>query len=118
MSQPLSAVEPSTLEDNKMTIHHFLHQSYDQAKKQLETGVAAISDSVSFIKDELITLYDRTGNYLQQMLLPVNNFLKDMTQIDSDFREADARSNGEIPATGCTIIPIEIASLSSGEENY
>jgi len=115
MSQPL--ISPEISEDNKLTIHSFLHQSYDHAKKQIGNGVTRLQDGVSFIKDELTTLYDKTGDYLHNMMLPVNNFLKDLSQIDNDFQQEEFKLS-EQASTGCTIIPIEVAILSGGEENY
>ena len=117
MTNPLtSVVQPEVLEENKMTINSFLKQSYDQAKKQLEDGVSFLQDGISFIKDEFSSLYNQTGDCLNKMVSPVNNFLKDPTQIDAEFKQEEFKIAEQ--STSSNIIPLEIALLSPMEENY
>lgn len=113
-----SSVEPKTLEENKMTIHSFLNQSYDQAKKQLGQGVSRINEGVSFLKDGIFSFCDKTGDYFQKMLSPVNNFLKDHSQIETELKQEQFQNKDEFQISSCTIIPIEVALLSPMEENY
>ena len=102
-----SVVSQDVLTENMQAIHSFLRQSYDTAKKQW-------ADGVSFFKDEFSTLRSRTGTYLNRIVLPVNNFLKEVDQIDSDIQKEKTNSRN-MPS----IIPVEIAAaISSGEENY
>ena len=116
MSNTATLLQPDNSTQQQMTINLFLSQSFDQAKKQLENGVSLIQDGVSFIKEELVSIYDKTGDCLNGMALPINNFLKDISQIDSEFQQQDINSSGQ--SMGCTIIPIEVALLSPMEENY
>ena len=109
MSTQASFTEPAILNENKMTINSFLRQSYDSAKKNIEDGA-------SFIKDELTTLYDKTSDCLNRMALPVNNFLKDHFEIESEMQRHEMNAV-ENPAS-TNVIPIEIALLSPMEENY
>jgi hypothetical protein len=111
-----AVVQPELINENKMTINSFLTQSYGQAKKQFDGGVTLIQEGVSFIKDEFSTLCDKTGDYLNKIVLPVNNFLKDFTEIETEFQQEEMKASGQ--TIGCNIIPIEVALLSPMEENY
>ena len=117
MSTPQSTVAPEIRQSHSSTIQEFLHDSYEHTKKQIEHGVHFINNQVSFIKEELTTLYDRTGDIFQNMMSPVNNFLKDSSQMERDFL-ADAGEIIPFSSPSCSIIPIEIALLSPMEENY
>ena len=119
MTNPLlSVVQPETLNENKHTIHSFLQQSYDQAKKQLEGGVSLIQDGVSFIKDEFNALYDKTGHYLNRMVLPVNNFLKDLTQIDTELQQESGQGTPHLIPMNGVMLPVEQVLNCPMEENY
>lgn len=114
MSQPLN--NPEIIDENRMSIHTFLNGSYDHAKKQIGHGVSMLQDGMSYIKDEFSSFYDKTGTYITNMLSPVNNFLKDLSQIETEFQQEEF--NTMSPVTSCTIIPIEVALQSPMEENY
>ena len=107
----ISVVKPDVLEENKLTIHSFLKQSYNQAKKQLEDGV-------SFFKEEFSAIYDKTGQYLDRMVLPVNNFLKDLKQIDSELIQEISSESTEIFFLNGRITTIDQALTLPMEENY
>jgi len=109
MSHQASFAEPAILNENKMTINSFLRQSYDTAKKNIEDGA-------SFLKDELNTLYDKTSECLNRMALPVNNFLKDHIEIESELQRHETDGAGNYSTSN--IVPIEVALLSPMEENY
>lgn len=85
MTNPISVVQPDVLIENKLTINSFLKNSYDEASMQLKGSVAIFQDSVSFIKEEFSVFYHETGLCLNRMALPVNNFLKDLTQIENEL---------------------------------
>lgn len=115
MSNPTSVVQPEILQDNKITINSLLKQSYEQAKKQLGEGVHLIQDGVSFIKEEFAVFYHESGRCLNWMSLPVNNFLKDSTEIEMELlREVSKESpyyllmNGEmVPVEQVLCMPME-----------
>lgn len=73
---PLSS---EIITDNLQNFNDAIQQSYSVAKKQLQDGV-------SVIKEEFTTIYETAGTYIQKMVLPVNNFLKDLTQIDTELQ--------------------------------
>ncbi|MEO7982637.1 MAG: hypothetical protein ABI688_01020 [Bacteroidota bacterium] len=117
MINPSSHVQPDAQIENKITINSFLKQSYDHAKKQVEDGINFLQDGVSFIKDEFSHFYDKAGDCINRMVLPANNFLKDLSQIETELQQEIQRDNNP-PAHRSNIIPIEIAMLSPMEENY
>jgi hypothetical protein len=109
MTNPLSVVKPDVLKENMSSIRSFLKDSYSNAKKN-------IHDGVSFFKDEFSTLYNKTGTYINQMMLPVNNFVKDLSQIDTELQQQ--KSNDPAASGHGHLVPIEEALRSPMEENY
>jgi len=65
-----SVVRPDVLKENRISINTFLRESYAIAKQQIQGNIDAF-------KDEIRTF----------ITLPINNFLKDITQMDQDFQE-------------------------------
>lgn len=72
-------------------------------------------DGTSFVKEELTSLYLIAENHFQQMVLPVNNFLKDMIQMDREI-EYECKKQSGLICEG-NIVPLEQAMLSPMEEN-
>ena len=105
----ISLVQPHILEENKMTIHEYLRQSYTEVSQQVQDGL-------SFLKEEFRDMYKQVGACVTNMISPVNNFLKDPTQIEADFLQEAAELPG-MPLSS-NIVPIEIALQSPMEENY
>jgi hypothetical protein len=113
-----SVVKPDVLEENKMTIYSFLKQSCNQAKKQWDDGVSLIQNGMSNFKDEFSAIYDRTSEYFDRMMLPVNNFLKDMKQIDSELLQEICKESTELILLDGRMIPIDQVLSQPMEENY
>lgn len=89
------------LTENKMSINSFLRESYNQAK--------------SFIRDE----YDKTRDCINRMSLPVNNFLKDLSQIETELIEETTKSStSQYMLLDGQLIPVEQVLLRQMEENY
>lgn len=105
----ISMVEPSTLQENRLTIHRFLRESCNEVSRQLRQGF-------SYLSGELKQWRQDTSTCFNNMLLPINNFLKDPLQIDKEMQQASGSDAGTIPAGN--IIPLEIALQSPMEENY
>jgi hypothetical protein len=119
MSNPLiSSVQPEVLQENKMTINSFLKQSYEQAKKQVEDGVSFIQDGVSFIKEEFSVFYHETGQCLNKMVLPVNNFLKDLTQIETELLQEVSKESSHYLLMNGEMVPVEKVLAMPMEENH
>jgi len=102
-----SLVQPDVLNENMLTIHSFLRESYTQAKTHLQNGISAF-------KDEFREIYYQTESYFSRMALPINNFLKDHTEIDAEFQQGSVNE----PGHNNNVVPIEIALQSPMEENY
>ena len=106
-----SVVNPDTLTDNMSRIHDFLRGSYQQAKEQLQDGV-------SFLKDELHGIQQKAGHYMNQMLLPVNNFLKDITQIESELQTELNKEPEQFVLLQGRLVTVEEVLTGPMEENY
>jgi len=118
MTNQTSVVQPEVLQENKMTINSFLMQSYDEAKKQLENGVSFIKDGVSFFKEELSVFYHETGLCLNKMALPVNNFIKDLTQIETELLQEVSKESPHYLLMNGEMIPVETVLSMPMEENH
>lgn len=103
----ISVVNPGVLAENMVTINTFIKESYSQARLQVQGGM-------NFLKEEFTELYEKTSGYINQLVLPVNNFLKDLSQIEKEF----LHEAGIVPEPPCHI-PISIAVMTGVmEENY
>ncbi len=112
MTNPLiSVVHPEVLEENKMTINSFLKQSYEQAKKQVEDGMF-------FIKEEFSVFYHETGQCLNRMALPINNFLKDLTQIETELLQEVSKESSHHLLMNGEMVPVEKVLTMPMEENH
>ena len=45
-----------------------------------------LHDGVNFMKEEIMDMYDKAGTCLTKMASPVNNFLKDLGQIENELK--------------------------------
>lgn len=119
MSNPLaSVVQPEILQENKMTINSFLKQSYKQAKKQVEDGVNLIQDGMSFIKEEFSVFYHETGQCLSKIALPVNNFIKDLSQIEAELLQEVSKESPHYLLMNGEMVPVEKVLAMPMEENH
>lgn len=73
---------------------------------------------MSFIKEEFSTFYDNTEQYLNNMVLPVNNFLKDLTQIETELLQEVSRESTEIIFLNGKMVSVDQALSGPMEENY
>jgi hypothetical protein len=105
--------KPEILTDHSHSFNAVIRQSYTQAKNYLQDGMTVI-------RDEFKGIYDKAGTYFSIIALPVNNFLKDFTQIEAELQQE--LSKEMVPSStaihNCNIIPIEQALNSRMEENY
>jgi hypothetical protein len=83
----LSIFKPDALPENLSGLNNLFQQSYSHAKKHLQDGASMIHDGINVIKDEFLDIYDKAGSYItNKVVLPVNNFLKDLTQIETELQ--------------------------------
>lgn len=113
-----SVVQPEILEENKMTINSFLKQSYDQAKKQAGDSAAFIQDKVSFLKEEFSAFFHETGQCMNKISLPVNNFLKDLKQIETELLQEISKESPHYLLMNGEMVPVEKVLSGPMEENY
>jgi hypothetical protein len=101
------------LNDNLHSLNSVIRQSYKH-----------IQEGISVIKDEFVGIYgnisDRASTYFGIIALPVNNFLKDLSQIEDEFRNELSKEAFAFNAAPLNknIIPLERALDSCMEENY
>ena len=109
MSAP-TITNPTFVEENLSAVNSVFKQSYDHAKKHIQEGVNVIQESI-------LGIYDKASSYVHKMALPVNNFIKDLTQIEAEF-QAEIRGKSVGMTTASCIIPLEEALKGRMEENY
>jgi hypothetical protein len=92
--------------ENRSSINQFLRESYSSAKKQIRDGIDAF-------RDELLGLAETAESWFS---LPVNNHLKDLSQIDRDFQQSPEPAGG----TTRNLISLHeaITTVRGIEENY
>lgn len=118
MINTTSFVKPDVLKKNMLTINSFLKETYDEAKKQLEKWVSLIQEGASFFKEEFSAMYHETGQSINRMLLPVNNFIKDITQIETELlKEVSIESPHYLLMDG-EMVPVEKVLERPMEENH
>ncbi len=117
IAMPYQAISNPHAANEKLLPVTMLKHSYDFARKQLQGSVNVMHESITVIKDEFMGIYDKAATYMNKMALPVNNFLKDLTQIEAEFR-AEHMGNTIMLATPGSLVPIEEALKGRMEENY
>src|SRR5687768_499129 len=115
MPNSVSVVKPEVLTENKSSINSYIKQSYTSAKKQIQESVSVIQDGMNVIKDEFRGMYDKAGTYITKMALPINNFLKDLGQIEDEFLKEIGKQTTATPSMSGCIVPVEQALLSPME---
>ena len=106
------------LKENTTPMNNVLKNSYDTAKKHIQGSVNVIQGGITVIKDEFIGIYDKAATIVNKMALPVNNFIKDLTQIEAEFQAETATKSFTPSRSGCSLIPLEEAMKGRMEENY
>lgn len=93
------------------SIYDFLKNSYNEQKEKLSEGV-------SFLKDGLSDAIDKTRSYVNIFAFPINNYLKDFTQIEEEFKQETSKSQEYcICLEGEMVTEGEVLSRPM-EENY
>ncbi len=108
---PTNLLTNNVITENIMTIHGFLNDSYQQAKQHL-------SDGVSFFKNELFSFQDKSTSCINRMMLPVNNFLKDITEIETELEKELVKETTHCLCIDGQMIPAEVLLMQPMEENY
>ncbi len=87
-------------------------------KNTLQDTGKEIAEGLNYFKDGVADGFYKSGNYLNSLVLPVNNFIKDVTQIEQEF-EAERSKRGEfcIRLDGQMVPASEVLKMDM-EENY
>ena len=85
-----------------------VHNYFIEKRKELAVGL-------SFFKEDLS---ERTGRYIDHVTLPINNFLKDITQIEKEFEQEISKSGEYCICLDGKMIPASEVLSRSMEENY
>ena len=93
------------------TVQTYFKNTFSETKKE-------ISESFSSFKDGITGTFNKTGAYISDLVLPVNNFIKDISQIEEEFEE-ERKKNEEycICLDGQMIPATDVLNLQM-EENY
>jgi hypothetical protein len=97
-------MSPQLLDNNSRESAQAL--SFNSVKKHFQDGV-------SFVKDEILDIYDRAGSCINKMVLPVNNFLKDLTQIENELHLEHTKE-----CIGAGVFDFNHSFAGKLEENY
>lgn len=92
-------------------IENFVKSAFNETKKDIGNGL-------SFFKEELAGKIHRTGDYLNAMVLPVNNFLKDVSQIEKEFAEEQQKNAEYCIRLDGKMVPASTVLNMHMEENY
>jgi hypothetical protein len=71
-------------------------------------------DAISLFKTEI----GRMNYYLHRMRLPVNNFLKDHTQIETELIAEKTKDPGQFMLLDGQLVPVDQVLSRPMEENY
>lgn len=96
---------------DKVSLQDFIKNSYSNALNRVQDGV-------TYIRDEISEMYQHSGYYMNQMVLPVNNFLKDLTQIDTELSQETGNQSTHFLSLDGQLIPAEQVLNRPMEENY
>jgi len=114
MANSLVLFKPEALIEDFLSLNAVLKETYTQARHQIQEGV-------NLFKEELTEMCDKAGNYLHRIALPINNFLKDLSQIDAELKleiyKESLQPDIAYTSTGAATLPSQ-AFPSMGEENY
>jgi hypothetical protein len=96
---------------NFNTVQHYLKDSFNEKRQE-------IKESISFFKEEFSGMFDKTNRYFNLATLPVNNFLKDLSQIEKEMEAECNRSNEYCICMDGKMIPASEVFARPMEENY
>jgi hypothetical protein len=108
----LSHSNSSAFEKNIDAVQYYIKNTFSETRKE-------ISEGLNSFKEGLTDKLNKTGSYIKNdLVLPVNNFIKDIAQIEREF-EAERKNNAEycICIDG-KMIPAEEVLKMPMEENY
>lgn len=81
-------------------------------------SIFSIRKGISFLKEGFTGAMEKTEDCITQLVLPVNNFLKDMREIEHEFKKVqEAETEFRICLNGRFVTANEVLQMKM-EENY
>lgn len=81
-------------------------------------GMFSIRKGISFLKDGFSGALEKTEDCITQLVLPVNNFLKDMREMEHEFKKIqETETEFRIYLNGRFLTANEVLQMKM-EENY
>ena len=110
-NKSLFPVKLDAVNESMNSIYDFLKNSYQEQREKLSEGV-------SFIKEGLSDAIDKTRSYVNIFAFPINNFLKDFTQIEEEFKQETTKSQEYCICLEGKMVPETEVLSRPMEENY
>jgi hypothetical protein len=105
---------PVKLDDINESVNSFfdfLKNSYQEQREKLSEGT-------SFLKEGLSDAIDKTKSYVNLVAYPINNFLKDFTKIEEEFKQESLNEQEYTVCLDGKIVSGDEALSLPMEENY
>ncbi len=104
-------VKLESVSDGIHSIHDFLKSTYNDQKEKL-------TECVNIFKEGLSEAFSMTSSCVSTVMLPINNFIKDFTQMEEEFRQEHLKNEEQYICLEGQMIPrTEVISMPM-EENY
>jgi len=95
-----------------------LNAIHDFVKKSVSEKRQFIADGFSHFKEGLADAFAETKSYANLLTLPVNNLLKDISQIDKEFQEEFVKEREYCICLNGEMVPANKVLSMPMEENY
>jgi hypothetical protein len=107
----LYPAHPSGLARNMDAVQHFVRHTFQETKKEIGEGL-------NYFKDGIADRFQRTGSYLNNLVLPVNNFIKDVQQMEQEFEQERTKNSEYCICLNGQMVPASEVLKMDMEENY
>lgn len=95
-----------------------LNAIHDFVKKSVQEKKHVISEGLSHFKEGISTALAETKSYASLLTLPVNNLLKDISQMEREFREELIKEKEYCICLNGKMVPASQVLAMPMEENY
>ena len=107
----LNLPDTSILEKKVDAVHNYFKDTFNETKREISEGLSSFKEGIS-------GTLSKTGSYINNLVLPVNNFLKDVTQIEKEFEEEKIKSEAYCICLNGQMVSAEDVLNLPMEENY
>ena len=101
----------NSVNESMNSLYDFIKNSYNEQKEKINEGV-------SFLKEGLSDVIDKTRSYVNIFTFPINNFLKDFTQIEEEFKKETTKNEQYCICLEGEMVPESEVLSRPMEENY